>query len=76
MFSEVARFGFCATDNDAKCDNQGESYNATNDELEDEAGESSSAFGFNRAVLLGDLVEILEVIHGSIVTYDGTRFLE
>lgn len=68
LFREVARFSAIVAEEDADGDDKRKGDNGADDDFEQEASESSSAFSLNGAVVFRDLIEILEVVHEYIIT--------
>lgn len=66
---EVARFDGIIIKDGTNAYKYREENNTNDDEFDGEASRNTRRFGFDRTIRLGDFVEILKVIHKTIVTY-------
>lgn len=70
MFREVGGAGFSSIQDDADTDDEEEGSDAADGDFDDKR-ERIGLFGTGRAGFLGDLVEILEIVHKLIIANRG-----
>ncbi len=73
MFREVGRGGLAGAESHTKAHDKEKSKKAADGDFDDE-GHGSGLFGGGGAGFLGDLVEILEIVHGIIITQVVSSF--
>lgn len=73
MLREVGGAGFTSVQDDADADDEEEGSDAADGDFDDER-ERVGFFGIGRTGFLGDLVEILEIVHIMIIPQSGYNY--
>lgn len=68
MFGEVGGFCSIATEDYTDRNDDSESNDAADDDFKKEASKGVGGFVLSGAGFFGDLVEVLEIVHGYIIT--------
>ncbi len=74
MAGEVGGFAIAVIDEDADADHSSDGDNGAEEKLEHEAAGDAGFLRLSRLGGAGDTVEILKVVHETIITYGGRKW--